>query len=91
LPVVIGIFRVIKENDIIWPSLLAISCVFTNYGEFLDEIIQIFVNMNAHLVAKELFDDKNTNKKFLITLLKVFGSIANGNENAVKVKEKLII
>jgi len=56
-----------------------------NYGENLEETIHTFSSMKGLLFMKEMMDDRNANKFFVIILLKIVGSIVNGNENAVKV------
>ena len=78
----------IKDNNILYPSVLAISNIFTNYGEFLKDTIQIFLTFKGLTFIKAMLDDKNTSKVYLIALMKIFGSIVNGNENVVQVKQK---
>ena len=81
----IAISKSINDAEFIYTSLMAISNVFANYGEFLEEINFMFFNLQAHEFVLKMMEHPNSNKHFLFVLLKIFGSIANGSEIYVKV------
>ena len=79
------ISKSINDAELIYTSLMAVSNVFANYGEFLEEINFMFFNLQAHEFALKMMEHPNSNKNFLFVLFKIFGSIANGSEIYVKV------
>lgn len=79
------IIRTQHDNDILYAAIMAISSVFTSYEEFVEENIHLFFSMKGLGLLKDMMDNKNTPKNLLAALLKIVGSIANGNEIAVQV------